>query len=61
MGGKTVEEAYDLVENTYADRLSGNEVVIYSSNEAREAGTEEVSVGQTEELSAEQAKETVKY
>lgn len=62
LGGKTAEEAEKLIEDTFAPRLSGNNVVIYVSEEARDAGlTEDGGSGLSEQLSVEQAKETVKY
>ena len=62
LGGKSVEEAYTLIENTYADRLTSNDVIIYSSKEAKDEGvSDDAPLGHTEELSVEQARETVKY
>ena len=62
LGGKTVEEAATLIEQTYADRLTSNDVIIYSNKEAQDEGTnEDAPLGHTEELSVEQARETVKY
>lgn len=62
LGGKSVEEAYALVENTYADRLTSNDVVIYTNEEAKNEGiNDDAPLGHTEELSVEQARETVKY
>ena len=62
LGGKTAEEAEKLIEDTFAPRLSGNNVVIYVSEEAQASGiTEDSGSGLSEQLSVEQARETVKY
>ena len=62
LGGKSVEEAATLIEKTYSDRLTSNDVIIYSNKESQEEGTnEDAPLGHTEELSVEQARETVRY
>lgn len=62
LGGKTAEEAEALINNTYSDRLSGNDVVIYVDEEAQKIGIlDESRSGITEELSVDQARETVQY
>ena len=62
LGNKTVEEAESIINETFQARLSGNNVVIYVSEDARRAGeSDEGSSGLSEQLSVEQARETVKY
>ena len=62
LGGKTVEEAETLINDTYSERLSRNDVVIYVNDEAQAAGVQdEGASGIAEELSVEQAKQTVQY
>lgn len=62
LGGKTVEEAETLINDTYLERLSRNDVVIYANDEAQAAGVQdEGASGIAEELSVEQAKQTVQY
>ena len=62
LGGKTIEEAEELINDTYSNRLSGNDVIIYIDEQAQSEGLgDETRSGITEELSVEQARETVKY
>lgn len=62
LGGKTVEEAETLINDTYSERLNRNDVVIYVNDEAQAAGVQdEGASGIAEELSVEQAKQTVQY
>lgn len=62
LSNKTVEEAESLIDEAFQSRLSGNNVVIYVNDEARQAGeSDEGSSGLSEQLSVEQARETVKY
>lgn len=62
LGGKTIEEAEVLINDTYSNRLSSNDVVIYINEEAQAEGLgDETRSGIAEELSVEQARETVKY
>lgn len=62
LGGKTADEAYQLIDEKYSSRLSGNNVVIYVNDEAKELGmTEQEGSGLAEQLSVDQAKQTVRY
>ena len=64
VGGAGEEVDADTYEwnDTYSDRLSRNQVVIYVSEDAQKQGTQDDGgSGITEELSVEQARDTVQY
>lgn len=62
LGNKTVEEAEDLINVTFGSRLSRNKVIIYVNEEAQSQGTQyDGGSGIAEELSVEQARDTVQY
>ena len=62
LGGKTIEEAETLINNTFNDRLTRNNVVIFVNEEAEKAGVQnDGGSGIAEELSIEQARQTVQY
>lgn len=62
LSNKTIEEAKQIIDEEFSPRLSGNTVVIYVNEEARQQGTEGQSgSGLSEQLSVEQAKKTIQY